>query len=355
MRIHEYDLTPIRLEVLESELAKLGYSLNKPRDLAQAVQRLSDYYIQSPLAHSPWRETWAQAAYICYFHPLNYIRCLSVFKEAKRLGFLEGIDSYVDYGSGLGAAALALTTVAGHATHSLKSGYHIEDEPKAAFIQNNLRAALSAHANYRHTVIQKDHWDLKPERGTALICAYALTELENLPDKWLDFNFIALIEPATRQDGRRLLAIRQQLIDQGYHIAAPCTHQGVCPLLSQSQTDWCHHRIAIPPLPWLKEIEKYLPMKNETLTYSYLLAQRTPLAGAESGLVRVIGDELPEKGKTKQSICRNSDREFIAWFPQRLKETIQIERGVRFRFKTEPVKKGSELRLNSLDDLELQS
>jgi hypothetical protein len=49
--------------------------------------------------------------------------------------------------------------------------------------------------------------------------------------------------------------------------------------------------------------------------------------------VRVIGDRLDEKTKVRQMICRGEQREFISWFPTRLKheaEDFHLSRGDRF-------------------------
>ena len=54
-------------------------------------------------------------------------------------------------------------------------------------------------------------------------------------------------------------------------------------------------------------------MKNNTLTYSYLVASKTARDQKYRGAVRVIGDTLPEKGKTRQMICRGPQREFFSW------------------------------------------
>jgi hypothetical protein len=44
----------------------------------------------------------------------------------------------------------------------------------------------------------------------------------------------------------------------------------------------------------------------------------------------VSGDRLDEKTKVRQMICRHENREFISWFPSRLKgaaETFSLARG----------------------------
>jgi hypothetical protein len=78
-----------------------------------------------------------------------------------------------------------------------------------------------------------------------------------------------------------------------------------------SKNDWCHDRIHLSPPQWLVSIENHLPFKNRTLTFSYLLASQQ--AAPESRQIRLVGDQLQEKGKSKQLICRNDQREFLTW------------------------------------------
>jgi len=63
----------------------------------------------------------------------------------------------------------------------------------------------------------------------------------------------------------------------------------------------------------VEDLEALLPMKNRTLTYSYLLLSREIQDQTWRGAARVIGDTLEENGKTRQLICRGAKREFLSW------------------------------------------
>ena len=93
---------------------------------------------------------------------------------------------------------------------------------------------------------------------------------------------------------------------------------------------------------WWLDIERKLPMKNRTLTYSYLLLSRS----AEhkwTGATRVIGDTLVEKGKTRQMICRGPEREFLSWL-HRDGDAPHIPHGALLRTLGPGEIKGSEIR-----------
>ena len=48
---------------------------------------------------------------------------------------------------------------------------------------------------------------------------------------------LLIVEPGTPAGWRRVLAARAQIVAQGGRVAAPCPHDGACPL---AEPDWCH-------------------------------------------------------------------------------------------------------------------
>jgi hypothetical protein len=64
---------------------------------------------------------------------------------------------------------------------------------------------------------------------------------------------------------------------------------------------------------WFRKMESFLPMRNRTITFSYLLARKTARPPGDQPMLRVLGDTLKQKGKTLQMICRGGEREFLSW------------------------------------------
>src|SRR5690242_14606662 len=91
-------------------------SLQDAKPLAEAVKKLSDYFIQTPEGSTPWQESWAQIAYLVYFLPLNHARVQAVVTEAQKQKFFKDLSEVVDFGSGLGTASLALDGIFHHFT-----------------------------------------------------------------------------------------------------------------------------------------------------------------------------------------------------------------------------------------------
>jgi hypothetical protein len=334
---------------LAALLARHGLTLHDSPKLAAAVMKLSDHYLSrpsdGPTPQTPWHQPWAAVAYAVYFFPLNYLRVRAVVEEAVRRGFLSGLSELVDFGAGLGTVALALADAA-PGTFSRGEAIERADGPRLLY------DALAGRASPRLDLAwSKDKARAKTDGNASRRLhsfSFALTELPSPPPWTEDAEALMLIEPATHQDGRRLLALRQGLLSRGFHAWAPCTHQGACPLFAESERDWCHDRITWTPPDWWRAMAKHLPMRNATLAMSYLLMRRTPppsepAATAGAQLARLTGDAQRFKGVTRQMICRGAAREFLAW-QHRDGEPPALPRGLRVELAPSVLVKGRELR-----------
>lgn len=330
----QFSIPPALEASISDAIARYKIDLKKSKDLAGCVQELSDFFIDSPDGSTPWNEGWAQIAYLCYFLPLNFARVSAILDEAKKRGFFNDIEDVYDFGAGLATASMAMA-------EKLDLRFHlIEQASQPKTLLENHFAQFKPH-QWLQTMNKSQLRDGKSSLG---LFSYSLTELAELPDWAYQCEALMIIEPSTQQDGRKLLELRQHLLSKGYHAWAPCTHEAACPLLTQSKNDWCHDRLHFQAPEWFMKMEEYLPMKNRTLTMSYLLMRKTkpePLAAA-----RIVGDRLKEKGKDRQLVCRGPDREFLAWLhKQGLQQ--EIPRGVLVQIPEDTVKVSNELRVQS--------
>lgn len=289
--------------------------------IADDILRLSDFYIQNPKAKTPWDQAWAQKALLCYYWPLNTLRFQSVFQELQETEFFNGLDHFIDFGAGPATASSVL--------HEMKKNViAVESSP----VPQKWFPEINWNQNYQVS------------SNSCFILSYSLTEMSQLPTQALLANALVIIEPASQIDGRNLLHLRSQLLEQNYFAWAPCSHQDSCPLLLHSKTDWCHDRIHFDAPPWFLEIEHHLPIKNKTLTMSYLAVKKQ--APPAPNWARLTGDLLTEKGKSRQLVCRGSDREFLAWM-HRDGEVPEYFRGEKVTLEKFE-QKSNELRIQSM-------
>ncbi len=337
------------------ELEKLNCDPNDISRIKECILRLSNHFIDAS-SRSPLSEKWAQIAYLAYYFPLNFLRAQAVCEEAQRLNFFTGLKSAVDIGSGLGSLTLNLAQANLTQLNSLDvSGEALEIQKRLFENSNSILPLRSVKFTKQDKLNTEEQYDLA-------CLSYSWNEFSDLEKtNFLNhaqkFEALLIIEPSTSLHARQLMETRAKLIKSNYNAWGPCTHNLGCPLLIHSKTDWCHDRIKIEHSKWSQAIEKVLPFKNETITYSYLLMRKTKpqdktilSEGLQFSPARVIGDELVEKGKNRQAVCRSDEREFFSWFPQRLKHNnFGYIHGELIHLNKLTQKKSNELRINETD------
>lgn len=318
---------------IKEALVSLESSLSDSTQLARDVLELSDFY-QKGQQQTPWLLNSTQRAYLAYFFPLNYVRHLKVIDAIKPFFSQLNIECIIDFGFGLGASRRAL----------LDQSLIPEKRPYWAIETSTETRSLYNFLEPHSPIYWKKTLSERIPAKSLGVFSYSLNELTSPPPWIFDFDALLIIEPSTQKIGRRLMEFRQQLIDHQFTIHAPCTHQLACPLLTHSKTDWCHDRIHWEQPTWFSNIEKHLPIKNKTLTDSYLFASKT-LQSLEPKHGRIVSDELKEKGKTRWQFCRNDEREYLSWL-DRSGPAPLIKRGDIAEIEVIE-KKGNELRFRT--------
>ncbi len=157
--------------------------------------------------------------------------------------------------------------------------------------------------------------DLKYERGEAraalteagpadlVIASYMIGELTNsecepmVEAMWAKArDTLVIVEPGTPAGYARIIDFRERLIAQGAHVAAPCPHDGKCPLAAP---DWCHFSQRLPRSQAHKQIKgAELPFEDEK--FSYVALSRTPVA---QHLARVLAQPVVGKADISAKLC----------------------------------------------------
>jgi ribosomal protein RSM22 (predicted rRNA methylase) len=107
---------------------------------------------------------------------------------------------------------------------------------------------------------------------------------------------LLIVEPGTPAGYGRIIALRRQLIAAGAHVAAPCPHDGECPLAAP---DWCHFTQRLPRSRAHKQLKSAeLPYEDEK--FSYVALTRAPAARHPA---RVLAQPVVTKVAVTARLC----------------------------------------------------
>jgi ribosomal protein RSM22 (predicted rRNA methylase) len=120
---------------------------------------------------------------------------------------------------------------------------------------------------------------------------------------------LLVVEPGTPAGYAQILTLRAHLIASGAHVAAPCPHDGQCPLQAP---DWCHFSQRLPRLRAHIQIKgAELPFEDEK--FSYVVLTRRPMARR---LSRVLAQPIVSKVEVSAKLCTVTGVE-VAKMPRR--------------------------------------
>jgi ribosomal protein RSM22 (predicted rRNA methylase) len=109
-------------------------------------------------------------------------------------------------------------------------------------------------------------------------------------------DMLLIVEPGTPAGYGRIIALREQLIASGAHVAAPCPHDGKCPLTAP---DWCHFTQRLPRSRAHKQIKgAELPFEDEK--FIYVALTRAP---ATHHPARVLAQPAVTKVEVSAKLC----------------------------------------------------
>jgi ribosomal protein RSM22 (predicted rRNA methylase) len=157
--------------------------------------------------------------------------------------------------------------------------------------------------------------DVQYERGEAraalagsqaadlVVASYVIGELNEIERKALadamwakTRDTLLVVEPGTPAGYQRIIALREQLIGAGAHVAAPCPHNDKCPL---RPPDWCHFTQRLPRSQAHRQIKgAELPFEDEK--FSYVALTRAPVT---SHPARVLAQPDVNKVEVTAKLC----------------------------------------------------
>jgi ribosomal protein RSM22 (predicted rRNA methylase) len=258
------------------------------KDLARRAQTLSAAYRGGRTSGGIVGELDV-AAYVAARMPATYAACAAVFARAASAMPDFTPHSLLDVGAGPGTAAFA----AREAWPSLSAITLLEHN--AAFRGVAARLLPSAR------IIAGDLGADKP-RSDLLVASYVLAELPEASagatarHLWESAGqMLVLVEPGTPAGFARIRQARAALIEAGAHVAAPCTHDNVCPMAGE---DWCHFSQRLPrSRDHMQAKGANVPFEDER--YSYVVVTREKVAKG----ARILAPPLEAKPGLTFKLC----------------------------------------------------
>ena len=133
---------------------------------------------------------------------------------------------------------------------------------------------------------------------------------------------LLVVEPGTPAGYARIIALRKQLIAAGAHVAAPCPHDGPCPL---QPPDWCHFTQRLQRSRAHKQLKgAEVPFEDEK--FCYVALTRAPVVRRPS---RVLAQPSVGKAEVAAKLCEPTGLE-IARIPRRDKAAYAAARRWRW-------------------------
>jgi ribosomal protein RSM22 (predicted rRNA methylase) len=122
---------------------------------------------------------------------------------------------------------------------------------------------------------------------------------------------LLLVEPGTPAGYGRIMAVRAQLVASGAHVAAPCPHDGKCPLAAP---DWCHFTQRLPRSQAHRQLKSAdVPFEDEK--FAYVVLTRNPVAQHPA---RVLAQPVVGKVDVTAKLC-TTEGLVIEKVPRRVK------------------------------------
>jgi len=286
-------------------------------ELAPAVERLITRYRSGDPA--PADAILASEvdvlAYAAYRMPATYAAVRAVLTQLAQA--VPGISpsSLVDVGGGTGAALWAATD----ALPSLTSMLVLDRVPAALRLGERLATARPAlaQAHWRRWLAGEP-----PPAADLVTVSYLLGELAELDRTALivsaarSAQAVVVVEPGTPPGYGRVLAARQELLDAGMRIVAPCPHQLRCPLVG---SDWCHFGVRVNRSA-VHRRAKGATLGYEDEKYSYVAAVKDPAVPTAS---RVLRRPVQRPGVVTLRLCTPSGTA--------VDELVSKRQGARYR------------------------
>lgn len=277
-----------------------------PKALAGRVSELSARY--RALGVEPdrpfVRSDGDAAAYAAYRMPATFAAVRAALAALQKEAPDLRPSSLLDIGAGAGAASWAATQVWPNVSRATL----IERDERMIVVGRSLARHATSRAvrdaAWRRVDIVGGTWDT--ETSDLVVAAYVLGELsESERDGFVTrlwahaTGAVIIVEPGTPRGFAVIRRARARLIADGATIAAPCPHDGACPM---PEGDWCHFAQRIARTPLHRKV-KAATLSYEDEKFSYVAATRFAV---QARAPRVLRHPQTRKGHVMLALCAPS-------------------------------------------------
>ncbi len=159
----------------------------------------------------------------------------------------------------------------------------------------------------------------KADAADLVVASYMINEIGDAEQRALaelmwekTRDTLLVVEPGTPAGYGRIIALRDHLIGLGAHVAAPCPHDGKCPLQAP---DWCHFTQRLQRSRAHMQVKgAEVPFEDEK--FAYVTLTRTTVAGRRPS--RVLAQPAVSKVDITAKLCTPEGLSF-AKVPRRAK------------------------------------
>ncbi|MFI6297866.1 small ribosomal subunit Rsm22 family protein [Nonomuraea sp. NPDC050790] len=271
---------------------------HREHDLAASAAELTARY-HRPIDRPALRSATDVAAYAAVRMPATFAAVRSALGQAAAVAPGFRPRTHLDVGGGTGAAVWA----AADCWPDLAEVTVLERDRAAAGLGRAL-AARSPHPGVRRAAWRQADLakDVTTEPADLVTVSYVLGELPEAARLPLvrrlagRAGMLAVVEPGSPEGYERVLAARDLLVELGMNIAAPCPHDGACPL---GPGDWCHFAARLPRESLHRRL-KAGSLGFEDEKFSYVVATTDPVTPPGA---RVLRHPRTRKGLVTLTLC----------------------------------------------------
>ncbi|MBL7996822.1 class I SAM-dependent methyltransferase [bacterium] len=331
---NKLSLPPNYLTALQSHF-NIPFNSSPPKLLRSFAQTISA--MSSGLKKNKQRKEFVSSAYLddkkycdaylLYYTTCNLLKMYYPLGELKKSGFFnEHSDlSVLDLGSGTGTLILSLSIWLAENFPSSRAQFTAWDQSSVA-LQTLEKFYKKFDWKFELETHQMDieNARLTDQRYDLITGGNVLNELTELGEEHfvsilernlLPDGFVILVEPALKNSSRRLLELRDRLLQSGWFIYAPCFTHGSCPALVNPE-DWCHHDMPWERPKFIEILDEMVGHIRKSLKFSYLILSRQDMHLSEfiapernfTNQFRVVSDLFKEKGRRRVFLCNDLGR-----------------------------------------------